>query len=170
MQLSGRLSCTLCSLYVLSPYRMIRILVGVVCRRHRASVPMTRMHRENRESLWIGSLVDEAGVEPATSSVQAILAEFGEIERFPNPKHLVSYAGLAPTVHGTGGRLYTGHISKQGSRWLSWILIEAAMYADRQPDRYRHFFDGSHSARVESSPSGGCCPMSIDAPLGTPPC
>ncbi len=31
-----------------------------------------------------------------------ILAEIGEVRRFPDSKHLVSYAGLAPIVHGTG--------------------------------------------------------------------
>jgi transposase len=70
-----------------------------------------------------------------------ILAEIGEIERLPDPKHLVSYAGLAPTVHGTGGRVYTGHISKQGSRWLRWILIEAAIHASGQPGRYQQLFE-----------------------------
>jgi transposase len=70
-----------------------------------------------------------------------ILAEIGEIARFPDPKHLVSYAGLAPTVHATGGRVYTGHISKKGSRWLRWILIEAAIHAGGQPGRFQHLFE-----------------------------
>jgi transposase len=67
-----------------------------------------------------------------------ILAEIGTVTRFPSPKHLVSYAGLAPSVPGTGGRVYTGHISKQGSTWLRWILIEAAIHAATRPGRYQH--------------------------------
>ena len=66
-----------------------------------------------------------------------ILAEIGDIARFPDPKHLVSYAGLAPKVHASGGHIYTGHISKQGSRWLRWILIGAAIDAGHQPGRYQ---------------------------------
>jgi transposase len=69
-----------------------------------------------------------------------ILAEIGEVARFPDPKHLVSYAGLAPSVHGTGGRVYTGHISKQGSTWLRWILIEAAIHAATRPGRFQRLF------------------------------
>lgn len=60
-----------------------------------------------------------------------LLAEIGDVSRFPSPKHLVSYAGLAPTVHASGGRVRTGHISKQGSPWLRWGLIEAALHACR---------------------------------------
>jgi len=62
-----------------------------------------------------------------------LLAEIGDVRRFPSPKHLVSYAGLAPTVHASGGRVRTGHISKQGSPWLRWVLIEAALHASRKP-------------------------------------
>lgn len=83
-----------------------------------------------------------------------VLAEIGDIARFPDPKHLVSYAGLAPIVHGTGGRVYTGHISKQGSTWVRWILVEAAFHAVRRPGRYQELYQriahrkGAKLARV----------------------
>lgn len=83
-----------------------------------------------------------------------ILAEIGAIARFPDPKHLVSYAGLAPIVHGTGGRVYTGHISKQGSTWMRWILVEAALHAVRRPGQYQERYQriahrkGAKLARV----------------------
>jgi len=70
-----------------------------------------------------------------------VLAEIGDVQRFPDPKHLVSYAGLAPRVHQSGGRVYTGHISKQGSSWLRWILIEAAMHAGHQSGRYQQLYE-----------------------------
>jgi len=70
-----------------------------------------------------------------------LLGEIGDIQRFPDPKHLVSYAGLAPRVHESGGRVYTGHISKQGSRWLRWILVEAAIHAGSRPGRYQRLFE-----------------------------
>ncbi|HVH70757.1 MAG TPA: IS110 family transposase [Candidatus Dormibacteraeota bacterium] len=70
-----------------------------------------------------------------------ILAEIGDVHRFPDPKHLVSYAGLAPRVHQSGGRVYTGHISKQGSSWLRWILVEAAIRAVHQPGRYQTLYE-----------------------------
>lgn len=66
-----------------------------------------------------------------------VLAEIGDVARFPDPKHLVSYAGLAPTVHASGGYVRTGHISRQGSKWLRWILVEAAQHAARKPGRFQ---------------------------------
>ncbi|MBI3976050.1 MAG: IS110 family transposase [Armatimonadetes bacterium] len=92
------------------------------------------------------------GIGP--SSALLVLAEIGDVTRFPDPKHLVSYAGLAPRVHASGGRVFIGHISRQGSSWLRWILIEAAQHAARRPGRYQELFrriaarKGRHIARV----------------------
>jgi transposase len=83
-----------------------------------------------------------------------VLAEIGDIHRFPDSKHLVSYAGLAPIVRASGGRVYTGHLSKQGSAWLRWILVEAAVHAAHRPGRYQDRYQrlarrkGAHVARV----------------------
>lgn len=52
-------------------------------------------------------------------SALLIWAEIGEIERFPSPKKLVSYAGPAPSVYASGSVLRYGRITKQGSAWLS---------------------------------------------------
>lgn len=64
-------------------------------------------------------------------SALLILGEIGDIKRFPDAKHLVSYAGLAPGVHSSGGKTHYGHITKQGSRWLRWVLMEASHHASR---------------------------------------
>jgi transposase len=91
------------------------------------------------------------GIGPCTALL--ILAEIGDVSRFPSPKHLVSYAGLAPTVHASGGRVRIGHISKQGSPWLRWILVEAALHAGRK-EPYQALYQrltkrkGWHTARV----------------------
>lgn len=73
-------------------------------------------------------------------SALLIVAEIGDIARFPGPKQLVSYAGLAPSVHASGGHVHTGHITKQGSLWLRWILIEAAHHAARRPGRFQELY------------------------------
>lgn len=70
-----------------------------------------------------------------------ILAEIGDIKRFPHPKQLVSYAGLAPIVRASGGHIQIGHLSKQGSAWLRWILVEAAQHAPRRPGRYHDLYN-----------------------------
>lgn len=55
-----------------------------------------------------------------------VMAEIGDITRFPDAKHLCSYAGIVPSVHQSGNTRRTGHITKQGSSMLRWILIQAA--------------------------------------------
>lgn len=60
-----------------------------------------------------------------------ILAEIGDINRFPSAKKLCSWARLVPSTHSSGGRTYHGHLTKQGSRWLRWILTQAAPHAVR---------------------------------------
>jgi hypothetical protein len=63
-----------------------------------------------------------------------ILAEVGEISRFGSARKLAAWAGLTPTVRGSDLSVRHGHISKQGSAWLRWILCEAAQTAKRHPD------------------------------------
>src|SRR6266581_572551 len=71
------------------------------------------------------------GVGPFTALV--ILAEAGDIARFASARKLASRAGLTPTVRGSDRTVRHGHISKQGSAWLRWILCEAAQTAKRSP-------------------------------------
>jgi transposase len=55
-----------------------------------------------------------------------IIAEVGDISRFPSARHLCSWAGLAPTIRSSDGKARLGHISRQGSPALRWALVEAA--------------------------------------------
>ncbi len=76
---------------------------------------------------------------PGISYYSALLirAEIGEIGRFSNPKKLCSWAGLVPSTHSSGGRTYHGHLTKQGSRWLRWILTQVAPHGVRGSRRLR---------------------------------
>ncbi len=47
---------------------------------------------------------------------------------------LARYAGLMPRVAGTGGRVRYGSITKRGSAWLRWALVEAAIHGKRRRD------------------------------------
>jgi transposase len=71
------------------------------------------------------------GVGPFTALV--ILAEVGDISRFASARQLASRAGLTPTVRGSDRVAHYGHISKEGSVWLRWVLCEAAQTAKRSP-------------------------------------
>ena len=73
-------------------------------------------------------------------SAMLILAEIGEVERFPEPKKLVSFSGLCPSTFQSGRVAYHGKITKQGSKWLRWILVEAAQKYARAPGRLGDLF------------------------------
>ena len=55
----------------------------------------------------------------------------GPVDRFPSSKQLVSYLGLNPSEHSSGGRQKFGAISKQGNRLMRALLVEAAQTAAR---------------------------------------
>jgi transposase len=71
------------------------------------------------------------GVGPFTALV--ILAEVGDVSRFGSARKLASWAGLTPTVRGSDRVAHYGHISKEGSVWLRWVMCEAAQTAKRHP-------------------------------------
>jgi transposase len=64
-----------------------------------------------------------------------IRAELGDIPRFPSGAHVASYAGLVPRVAMSAGHYHYGPITKRGSPWLRWALIEAAMHGTTRSDR-----------------------------------
>ena len=61
-------------------------------------------------------------------SALTIMAEIGNIKRFMSVKHLQSYAGLIPSTYNSGDKQIHGKITKRGSKWLRWIMIEAAYH------------------------------------------
>lgn len=64
-------------------------------------------------------------------SALTIMGEIGDINRFCSPKKLQGYAGLVPSTHNSGDKQVHGKITKQGSKWLRWIMIEAAYHQER---------------------------------------
>lgn len=63
-----------------------------------------------------------------------IRAEVGEIARFQRGAQLASYAGLVPDVDWSADRRYTGRITRAGSPWLRYVLVQAATNAMRRTD------------------------------------
>ena len=61
-------------------------------------------------------------------------AEIGDISRFPTPGHLASYAGLVPRVDRSANHTRYGRITKDGSPWLRWALVEVGMQTLRRRD------------------------------------
>ncbi len=91
-----------------------------------------RLKEEEKKFEEVKLLKSIPGV--STFSALVILAEIGDVNRFPDEKKIFSYAGLVPSVHKSGDRVYYGHITKQGSKYLRWILVECARIHVRKCD------------------------------------
>ena len=57
-------------------------------------------------------------------SALLISSEIGDINRFSDSHHLCSYAGLVPSTRSSGGVTYHGSMTRTGSKYLRWILVE----------------------------------------------
>jgi len=100
-----------------------------------ASKRVQLLAKEDRDAMLLMTI-------PGMGYYSALLtkSEIGEVRRFPSAKQLCSYAGLVPSTYASGNACYHGHITKQGSRWLRWILIEAAIHAVKRPGPLRRFY------------------------------
>jgi len=71
-----------------------------------------------------------------------IIAEIGDINRFPNHAAVAKYAGLAWTQHQSG--MFEAQNTRQiksGNRFLKYYLCEAAFSIVRCDTEYRRFYD-----------------------------
>jgi transposase len=74
-------------------------------------------------------LMTHPGVGPITSLAFVLI--IGPVERFDRSKQVVSYLGLNPQEHSSGGRQRLGSISKQGNPMMRSLLVEAGHTAAR---------------------------------------
>lgn len=77
------------------------------------------------QSPMIKALQALRGVALITATTLA--AELGDIAgRFPHPQLLMSYSGLVPREHSSGGSRWQGGITKAGNAHIRRVVIEAA--------------------------------------------
>lgn len=74
-------------------------------------------------------LMTHPGVGPVTSLAFVLI--LGPVERFERSKQVVSYLGLNPQEHSSGGKQRLGAISKQGNPMMRSLLVEAGHTAAR---------------------------------------
>jgi transposase len=79
-------------------------------------------HRSCEESRRLG---DVPGIGPIVAT--ALVAEVGDWKAFSSGRNLAAWIGLVPKQHSTGGKDRLGGISKQGNRYLRWLLVTGAM-------------------------------------------
>jgi transposase len=65
------------------------------------------------------------GIGPIVAT--ALVAEVGDWKAFSSGRNLAAWIGLVPRQHSTGGKDRLGGISKQGNRYLRWLLVTGAM-------------------------------------------
>ena len=76
------------------------------------------------------------GAQTALATVLTI----GEVGRFSSSKQWASYLGLTPREHSSGGKQHLGHISKQGSTLMRFLLVEAGQTAVRGDEQLNRLY------------------------------
>src|SRR5271155_5488252 len=110
------------------------------------------VEREARKRPEVLRLMTHPGVGPLTALAYVLI--IGTPTRFPRGKQIGTYVGMIPSEDSSAGKQRLGHISKQGSSLLRFLLVEAAPTAARiHPDwrrRYIHLAMRRHKniARV----------------------
>lgn len=74
-------------------------------------------------------------------TIDVVLSELGDWRRFRSAKRVASYAGLDPGFRSSDGKTKQLHISKEGSRLLRWVLVEAAWRLVNTFRRWRTVFE-----------------------------
>ena len=96
---------------------------------------------------------------PGINYITALTAisEIVDVGGFATPEKLVSYAGLAPSQRDSGETKNSGNITKHGSAWLRYAVVEAAHTAMHHDERIRRFYSriaarrGPQKARVAAA-------------------
>ena len=70
-------------------------------------------------------LAEIPGIGPIVAT--ALVAEIGDWKTFSSGRSLAAWIGLVPKQHTTGGKDRLGSITKQGNRYLRWLLVVGAM-------------------------------------------
>jgi transposase len=124
-------------------------------------LPHTRRRRDDSLELlrWLNGHIDELDLQVATAAAAdpdarrlmthpgvgpvtalATVLVLGPVGRFPGSKHVVSYIGLAPSINASADKYRLGHISKQGSALLRWVLGQATPLATREDARLKRIY------------------------------
>jgi len=78
------------------------------------------------------------GIGPIRSLT--IISEVGDFARFKNPEKLACFAGLVPSSRSSGGKEKNGHITKQGSSHLRYVLVQAAQNVNESWGELNDFY------------------------------
>ena len=95
---------------------------------------------EGTQGEWLKTI---PGIDTVLASL--IAGEIGDANRFASPKQLIAYAGMDASKHQSGDSDPNGHMSKRGTPFLRYGLMQAADGA-RKHDPYF----GDHYAKAKA--------------------
>ena len=87
-----------------------------------------------------------------------ILGEIGDIHRFSEPKKLLAFAGLDPSVHQSGNfQASRTRMSKRGSKVLRYALMNAAHNVVKNNSTFKAYYDAKRvEGRTHYNALGHC--------------
>jgi transposase len=127
----------------------LRLLDGYSEEVQKQNLQLSERAKQDERAQWLMTI---PGI--GECSAMMLLAEIGEIERFRDKEALCSYAGLVPRVRESAGKAARGGLTRQGSPWMRWVMVEAAQVATRCSPAARRYFERllrkkhKHVARV----------------------
>jgi transposase len=103
--------------------RRVRSLRDLIARYDREIAALERdIHQHLKGHRGYHAVQAINGIGPISAAV--LVAEIGDVSRFPTPAHLCSWVGLTPKHRESDLKTRRGRISKQGSRLVRATLIE----------------------------------------------
>jgi transposase len=90
------------------------------------------------QDLRVTRLMTHPGIGPLTAL--CLVHTLWPVSRFRNGRKVTGFVGLDPTEHSSGERQRFGSISKQGSRLLRFLLVEAGQVAARHDQDLKQFY------------------------------
>ena len=123
---------------VLAPWasRRRQELLELLDRLHPTIEELTAaVEREARKRPAALRLMTHPGVGPLTALAYVLI--IGTPARFPRGQQIGTYVGMIPSEDSSAGHQRLGHISKQGSSLLRFLLVEAAQAAARIHPEWR---------------------------------
>jgi len=96
-------------------YRAIGVEIGLIDK------SILAWHRSCEASRRLAEI---PGIGPIVAT--ALVAEVGDWKSFSSGRSLAAWIGLVPKQHTTGGKERLGRITKQGNRYLRWLLVVGA--------------------------------------------
>jgi transposase len=127
----------------------LRLLDGYSEEIQKQNLQLSEKAKQDQRAAWLMTI---PGI--GEYSAMMLLAEIGDIGRFRDKEALCSYAGLVPRVRESAGKAARSGITRQGSPWMRWIMVEAAQVATRSSPAARRYYERllrkkhKHVARV----------------------